>query len=540
MTDVFKSNSFAKRLDQTNYLLLGLSVLILFILGQFYGTRYQFAWRDETLFYDIAKNFANNGILGAPSYAGNGMKMEFRTYFMPPVYPLILGLWFKMMPQTLESARLLSQIFGSVFLLFLFGFGHLYRKKTIIPGLICLILVINPLFGSLYNWARPDMLALLFSFASLYYYQKFNLNRNEACYKYLFIAWALATLGMLTHPVAGFIGFGAIPIHLLLTNFNIVKKPFIFLSLIVIPLVLVSFWGIYILNDLEAFKMQFIDWQMSRKSSRMLDNITLLRNMASNIGYNHQNKVNLLISALILLAFFFRLVFEKTIGKTGLLVLIILTITGFVVENGDEMPYPPLRMPAYYILLLFCTEPFQKVFQNLKIINFRNGRLNVNYSLVFIPIMIFIPIQLSVKTFNIVKEINYSERRVAYNYETLASELIASTPYGKSIGIRITPDCFDILESSKHFTKVNQLSWFDLNDEDFEKLIEKNDYLAITQSVLNPGEQNILIDFTGPEWSNQLYNSVINKHFVLDKIIQLPNGGKTALYKKTDYQSVQK
>lgn len=529
---------FYKRIDLVNYLLLFLSVIVLFFLGKVYGTRYYFPCRDEALFLDIAKTFANTGILGAPSYAGNGMNMEFKTYFMPPVYPILLGFWFKIVPQTLLYARLLSNIYAALFILSIFSLARIIRRRSVIPGLIVLILVINPQFASMYNWARPDILALLFSYAALTFYFT-NINSGNSKYQInLAIAMMLASLGMLTHPVGGLIGFGTIPVHMLITNFRWIKKPIFWFYVVLIPIFFVLLWGIYIHKDFASFKMQFIDWQLERKSSRIIGMYSFFKNVFFNFGYNLQNKINLIFSAFILIIFILKIVSVKSEVRSGLLVIFIILITGFAVESGNELPYPPLRLPAYYLLLLFCIEPIGKIARHLRTFKIRDGILIINHSLIIISFIIFLIFQSGIKTGQIIKEIHYSERAQAYNLNTMASLIRQATKTGSQIGIRISPDCFDLLELPGHFQSVLQLSWFDLSDEKLEKLVLKNDYLAITQSALDPGKPGELIDFSAPEWSNQVYDPIIKKHFTIDKIIELPHGGKTILYKKINNTSL--
>jgi hypothetical protein len=485
------------------------------------------------LFIDIAKNFANKGILGAPSYLGNGMNMANKTYFMPPVYPLLLGFWYIVFPQNLVYARILSNIFAAVALFSIFKLAVRIKENSIIPGVVILLLVVNPRFAVMYNWARPDILALMFSFAGIAIYFRYSGSRQKKN-GYLFaLSWFLATLGVLTHPVGGFIGFATIPLHMILSNLKSFKSPVIWLYFIFIPLFLITLWGIYIASDFESFKIQFIDWQLLRKAGRILDKYTLVKNILVNFGYNHQNKINLLISLVILGTFIIKAISAKSERHPALLIIIILLASGFIVESGDEMPYPPLRLPVYYLLILFCIEPPDLIIKKRKCFYIQDGIMQLNHSLIIIPMVVFMVFQSSIQSIKTIQEIYHSERATAYNYHTLSSMIIKSTEPGKQLGIRITPDCFDLLEQSGHFSSIQQLSWFELTDEALEKLVTKNDYLAITQSVIDPNFPGKIIDFTDPAWSNQVYDMIIEKHFCLKETLILPSGGKTLLFEKT-------
>jgi hypothetical protein len=198
-----------------NTVALCVAIMLLFVLGRLYGTRYYTAWGDETLFTDIAEHFASQGVLGAPSYEGNGLRMSEKTYFMPPLYPVTLSAWFHLLPPTLQNARLLSNLIAAGALVVVFLLARSIRPNSLLAGLVVIALAIDRHFASMFNWARPDIMALTLSLlAVLVYFRSFRSDRSAMSIGGFCLAWVIASCAMLTHPIGGIVSFLTIPAHI--------------------------------------------------------------------------------------------------------------------------------------------------------------------------------------------------------------------------------------------------------------------------------------------------------------------------------------
>lgn len=514
-------------------LFLILSCLILLGLGHFYGTRYYIAWPDETLFTDIARSFANGGPLGAPSYAGNGMGVDEKTYFMPPLYPVSLALWYKIAPSTLLSARVFSNIIALFCIGAIFWLLRLFGRSAGIAGLATLALVFNIEFAFMYNWARPDILALAFSLLAVLVYS-WGLNKDPDDFdKYLAGGWILATLGMLTHPIGGLIGFAAIPLHMLRARFQKFGKLRTWLILLVIPLIGLCLWGIYILQDWNNFYYQMFEWQAARKAGRIsgvYSILQLLWKTISNYGILGGGWKGI-ISSILLLFLVGKAILEKDRRRPAFLAMLLVLISNFVVVFGYEMPYPPLRLAPFYFGLALLIEPTATDWIK-KTLPFSRKVLDTAPAVLAGGTLIFLLITSIFSSVKLVYEVRYSERALAYDPNTLATQVVQLTEPGSSIGIRIYPEALDILENSGHFSNIRKLAGAHLSHEAFLQWITSNDYLAITDTVLEPHYPGALNDYTPDIWGGTIYRTMASQYYVEKARIILPNGGLTILYQR--------
>ena len=154
----------------------------------------------------------------------------------------------------------------------------------------------------------------------------------------------------------------------------------------------------------------------------------------------------------------------------------------------------------------------------------------MNYPVVFRLLLILLVAQSAVATVCLVREVRQSERASAYDPATLVKGIISHTRRGSSLGIWLFPDGHDLLVNSGHFDKVRKMSWQCLPDNELVNHVRSNDYLAITDSVLQPKFPAYLINMTGLRWGASIYRQIAEEHFSLERVIELPGGGRTRLY----------
>jgi hypothetical protein len=518
----------------TNVLLLCGAVALLMLLGHLYGTRYNVAWGDETLFTDIAETFSSRGTLGAPSYEGNGLRMAEKTYFMPPLYPLTLAAWFRFVPPTLQSARLLSNVLAVGCLVIVFLLAQSFRKNNLLAGLIVLGLAIDVQFAGMFNWARPDILALTLSLLAVLAYFRSIIPEKGISLTGLSFAWATACAGMLTHPVGGMIGFMTIPAHLVFAAPRELRKPLPWVILLCIPLIAVGLWAAYIVQDIPVFQAQFLDWQSARKSSRFNGPMAYLHVIIQtclNYGIKGSGLLACVSTGVVLLVGL-KSFAEDTPKRPSLLVLILILVSGLALNLGREMAYPPLLLPAFYLGLFLCAEPLCAFVAHPKVADIKGGVLYLNYSLVIAVVLFLVIAKSSLATWGLVQEVRNSERADAYDPATLATYIIGFTDAESSLAISVFPDCYDILAHSGHFKRVRKLSWHNLSQRELLDYVCSNDYLVITDSALEPRYPGRLTDFTAPAQGSSAYMQIAEEFYDLKKVIKLPGGGVSRLYQR--------
>ena len=222
-----------------------LLLFVLFSLTVIY--EYPPVWPDETVFADTAYEFAFHGRLATPvwSYVAEGMGE--RAVWYPPVHFMLLAFVYKVFGFGILQTRLLSLFFSlvlvaSLFLLSLKLTGGNRRVSLLVAGL----LVIDPVFIRGAIVGRGDVIAVAFILTGLLSYYSS---------RYL-LAGLLMGLAALTHLI-GVFGFLALFLLLLVEGDKTVslKKRSVYL---VSPfLVLMTFWGIYALWDVNMFASQF-------------------------------------------------------------------------------------------------------------------------------------------------------------------------------------------------------------------------------------------------------------------------------------------
>lgn len=516
---------------RANWGLLFVAVCLILVLGQIYGTRFYIAWGDETVFAEISEFFRSHGVLGAPSFEGNGYRLDEKIYFFPPVYPLLLSGWFQLVPNTLGAARLLSNLVAVLCLVGTWGLAIRLGAKSILPGIVAVGLAIDFQFALMTNWARPDMLACTFSMLALWVYASEKQDGPRSLWRLAAVS-AIGTAGMLTHPIGGMIGFFAIPLHILISPTPDRRRWGLWAILFGVPLFGLALWGIYILQDPVVFKYQFIDWQSARKFDRFTGApmyLGIVLRTFLNINVKGPGLLGLL-SVILTAVLWLKVVRERESRRPALLVLLVVTMSSLAVYYGREMPYPPLRLPPFYLALAVCIA--------------RPGRFQVPASgreflnpFVFSPaiavILLLVMIDSIVGVTRVIKEIRFSERAAAYSPRTLAEEIQRTVPKGSSLGIWIFPDCFDVLAHSGHFLRVNRLSWNRLSKAELISYVrDRNDYIAITDSVLEPRNPKHLIDFTNQVWGATGWRDIASQFYILEKTIVLAGGGITKVYKR--------
>jgi len=302
-----------------------------------------------------------------------------------------------------------------------------------------------------------------------------------------------------------------------------------------LPLVALSLWGLYVLDDVAAFKLQFFDWQSARKAARFdAAGAYLLAGGRVLINYGVKGAGILGLTSTVTLAVLLLKALREGSGPRPSLLVAILTLAGGVaVLFGREMAYPPLRLPAFYLGLFLCAESVTDIRSFPKLADVRGGVLRINYPVLFRTVFLAVFVLSVRSTTATLREVRTSPRAQAYDPKVLAARILAATDAGASIGVRLFPDCHDVLERSGHFGAVRKLSWHALNPAELTRYVCENRYLAMTETVLEPRFPGYLRNMTAPAWGGESYRRIAERYYRLHAVVELPGGGATKVYERS-------
>ncbi|MCL4418369.1 MAG: glycosyltransferase family 39 protein [Actinobacteria bacterium] len=237
-------------------LILVFLLLIFFILNVNLLLVEPLVWPDESYIADVARNVTRNAGMGTSLWGNSVIGIDRFLYWYPPIYINTLALWFKLFGLSIVNQRILSIIFGMLFLTViyflsqnLFGEISFKKKKFISLGLI-IFLIFDNSFLKASKIGRPEMLTVLLGFLALYIYQLVEKLQYKKVL-YILIGFVLG-LTSLTH----FLGIFFL-IIILGSMLYRKDKMFNFLVIGFIPPILI--WLISVVPNYDIFLNQLIN-----------------------------------------------------------------------------------------------------------------------------------------------------------------------------------------------------------------------------------------------------------------------------------------
>lgn len=256
-----KTTNLMNRILCSKWLVLAPFGLYLFLAIIRAYTRMPFV--DEGWDASPAVNLVRHGFMGTTIFPVGSVGyywgphafqgMEQHTYWLPPLYFLAEGLIFKLFGVGLFQLRLMSVFWGVVGLAAVYYLARWLFKNDRRLVLLSLILV-----GTDYFWidaaslGRMDMMAVALSLVAFALY--LNLRKRN-------LYWAILSsnlficLSGLTHPT-GVLGLLVLVFLLLYLDRKSLEWRMVLIGLVPYVLGAVG-WGVYIMQDFEAFKIQF-------------------------------------------------------------------------------------------------------------------------------------------------------------------------------------------------------------------------------------------------------------------------------------------
>ncbi|MGI8669914.1 MAG: hypothetical protein ACR2J3_08750 [Aridibacter sp.] len=212
---------------------------------------------DEGMFASPAMNLAAEGYMGTTVLDTSGTnltRIEQRTYWVMPLFLVNAAAFFKVFGASLFAMWLVSTFWG-IILLISFYFITLKLSKNKNTALLSMGLVAcSYMVIATASLARMDIMSASLGFAGIAVYLSF---REKDFSKAIFFSQTLVMLSGLTHSngIMAFVGLAFLTLYY---DFRRIKIKHIFLA--AIPYIIGGIgFGIWVLQDYQAFKDQFID-----------------------------------------------------------------------------------------------------------------------------------------------------------------------------------------------------------------------------------------------------------------------------------------
>jgi 4-amino-4-deoxy-L-arabinose transferase-like glycosyltransferase len=211
---------------------------------------------DEAYFANASLNLASKGEMGTTVLVSARMpllRIKSHTYWVMPLYLLTEAGWYRLVGCNLLSTRLLSVLWGVAALLAWFVIVRKLTKQYAPAVLAVGLFAVDYIIVDVASLGRMDMMAAALGFCSL---ASYLLLREKALPWAILISQVLMASSGMTHPNAIIHLSGLVFLTLYLDRQKIRWRH---LALAFLPYVVAGVgWGLYILQDPEAFRSQFI------------------------------------------------------------------------------------------------------------------------------------------------------------------------------------------------------------------------------------------------------------------------------------------
>ncbi len=361
---------------------------------------------DEGYFSNPAYNLVTNGEFGTYSYR-DFLRFEEFTFWQPPVYILILALFFQIFGLSLIIGRVVSVIFA----LIIINIFYIISSDIIKKGQALFLTLIFGTFPLIFYSAhqiRMDIAVSAFTFLSFYFlYFKFYKTDSEdqRKIKYLIIAGIFSALALLSHPNGLFSVIlniiGIIIYDLPLKIRNIFSKKLIlsiktesknliififsfFITVLPYLIIILLYWNV--------FMIQFTGSRVGTSLNDIWGNITgeYTRFYSIFLIYLGDSFLNLIPTSIKIILLIFLLPTallviinlslkkDEKIPKILLLYIVGMLILFAVVVSNKTIKYVCIFAPYYFLAIVFLIANKELIKTNFKIFNRENFRkLNI-------------------------------------------------------------------------------------------------------------------------------------------------------------------
>jgi hypothetical protein len=189
------------RASKTAWLLAGslFFIALLLTIGYIFTRS---PWWDEGLFADVALNFRNYGHFGSSVLDPNGYLqwpgVHRYTYWQFPMYLVTLGTWFHFVPATMRWMRILSLLWGGVYLVSWFLLVRAWSRNERLALFVTCILALDYAVISASSDGRMEMMCAALGYAAMATYVSLRETRWTTG---LMLASLLAAASLFCHPM---------------------------------------------------------------------------------------------------------------------------------------------------------------------------------------------------------------------------------------------------------------------------------------------------------------------------------------------------
>jgi len=236
-------------------ILLAFAMLAIFLVLSIATALTERPGTDEGYFANPAFNLLTKGSMTTTvleTYGTPFKGMDQHTYWIMPLQPLALSVWYRLFGFGVFSTRVLSIFWGIVALVSWFVIVSSLFKRAALAFLVVALLSCDYIFIVCAASGRMDMMSAALGFAGI---ASYLLLRERSLLLGVFCSQTLVVMSGLTHPMGLLPFFGLLFVSLYLDRKRL-KLSHVAVALI--PYVVGGLaWGSYVLQDLPTFRSQF-------------------------------------------------------------------------------------------------------------------------------------------------------------------------------------------------------------------------------------------------------------------------------------------
>lgn len=249
-------NPSSRSNTRKSYLIVSFFILAIFLALSVSTALTEIPITDEGYFANPAFNLLTKGsfITTVMETAGTPFKgMDRHTYWIMPLQPLTLSIWYRVFGFGVFSTRTLSIVWGLVALVSWFIIVRSLFKRTSLALLVAALLSCDYIFIVGAASGRMDMMSASLGFAG---FATYLLLRERSLTWAILVSQSLIVMSGLTHPMGLLPFFGLLCLSL---YFDRKRIGFKHVAIALIPYAIGGLaWGSYILQDRSSFVSQFL------------------------------------------------------------------------------------------------------------------------------------------------------------------------------------------------------------------------------------------------------------------------------------------
>lgn len=212
-------------------------------------------WNDEAMSASAGDTLATHGYLAIPSFDENDPAMRgihHKMYYILPLQMLVMAAWYKIVGFSLFTTRVLSMLWTIVFFCALYRLVKILSSNAMVALLAVALTACDYQIVSAAALGRYDTMVAALGFSAYALFLEFRERRFTLA---VVGANILVAAAAMTHPNALIYFVG---LWFLILWYDRRRIRFHHVALAALPYLLgAGAWGLYILEDVPAFKSQF-------------------------------------------------------------------------------------------------------------------------------------------------------------------------------------------------------------------------------------------------------------------------------------------